>query len=211
MVYFEKSSPSPKITSTYNTNEVVDRLKQDFCGKCYICENSQLTSINVEHFVAHRGDKSLKLDWQNLFFACTHCNNLKSDKFNNLLNCTLLKDEVDKAIRYYCDPMPKEHAVFEEQKSSIKTQETIRLLKLCFNGDHTMQKKIESANLRNLLLKEVRIFQELLLAQDNGGDDSVLAKIQIHLNKTSAFTAFKRWIIWDDHYWSDKYGQYIRD
>jgi len=113
MVYFEKSQPSPTITSTHNTSEIVERLEDDFKNKCYICEEKNPKDINVEHFIAHEGNQGLKLDWNNLFLSCTHCNKIKSNNYNNLLNCTVLTDRVDTSLRYYCKPMPKEYAVFE--------------------------------------------------------------------------------------------------
>jgi len=77
MVYFEKSQPSPTITSTHNTSEIVERLEDDFKNKCYICGEKEPKDINVEHFVAHEGNQGLKLDWNNLFLSCTHCKNIK--------------------------------------------------------------------------------------------------------------------------------------
>ena len=67
MVYFQKSQPAPNISRNYNTPEVLQRLKQDFKNKCYICEQKEATNINIEHFIAHQGDDSLKYDWNNLF------------------------------------------------------------------------------------------------------------------------------------------------
>ncbi|MCP5046806.1 MAG: HNH endonuclease, partial [bacterium] len=67
---------------------VLERVKRDFKNKCYICEYKEPPSINIEHFLPHRGDKDLKFDWDNLFWSCAHCNNTKGDKFDNILNCT---------------------------------------------------------------------------------------------------------------------------
>jgi hypothetical protein len=108
MVYFKKSQPSLSITSTYNTPEIVKKLAEDFHNKCYICEEKAPKDINIEHFIAHNGDDILKLDWNNLFLSCIHCNNIKSNNYNNLLNCIKIDDKVDVAIHYYCNPMPKE-------------------------------------------------------------------------------------------------------
>ena len=66
MVYFQKSQPAPNISRNYNIPEVLQSLKQDFKNKCYICEQKEATNINIEHFVAHQGDDSLKYDWNNL-------------------------------------------------------------------------------------------------------------------------------------------------
>ena len=59
-----------------------------FHGKCYICENKQITFYQIEHLIPHRGDIDLKYDWNNLFLVCAHCNNTKRDKFEPVLDCT---------------------------------------------------------------------------------------------------------------------------
>jgi len=209
MIFFEKSQPSPTITSTHNTPEIIERLEQDFKNKCYICEEKEPKDINVEHFVAHQGDDSLRLDWNNLFLSCTHCNNIKSNDYNNLLNCTVAADSVDTALHYYCNPMPKEYPEFKILIPSDKANQTKELLEKCFNGEHTGQKKLESSNLRNLLLKEIRKFQELLFDYEEDNDEYYLVKIKCELSNKSAFTAFKRWMIRDNEYLKQKFEQYI--
>ena len=212
MVYFEKSQPTPSILNTHNSKEILDRLEEDFCNKCYICEEKEPQNINIEHFVSHQGDKSLQLDWNNLFLSCRHCNDIKSTKFDNLLNCTILSDYVDTAIHYYCQPMPKEKPIFRVIIPSDKANVTKELLEKCFNGEHTAQKALEGASLRSSLLKELRVFQNLLFDYyENEDNEYFLIKIKEHLSKRSAFTAFKRWIIRDNKALNKEFQQYIGD
>ena len=84
--------------SSYNIESVNQALKEIFHGKCYICENKAVTSYQIEHLVPHRGDKTLKYDWKNLFWSCAHCNNIKSDKYEPILDCT--KEPVEKMIAF---------------------------------------------------------------------------------------------------------------
>lgn len=65
---------------SYNTPEVNAALKEMFHGKCYICENKQITSYHIEHLNPHHGNIELKYSWDNLFLSCAHCNNIKSDR-----------------------------------------------------------------------------------------------------------------------------------
>jgi len=211
MVYCKKSQPSPIIINSYSTPDIVKILEEDFYNKCYICEEKAPKDINVEHFVAHQGDNTLKFDWNNLFLSCAHCNNIKSNTYNNLLNCTILNDDVDTAIHYYCNPMPKEKPVFDILIPSDKATETKELLDKCFNGEHTGQKTLEGSNLRSILLQEIRIFQELLFDYEEDQDSFYLIKIKYHLNHKSAFTAFKRWIVRDNDYLKNEFEQYIID
>jgi len=210
MVYFEKSQPAPTIRNTHNSQEILDRLEVDFHNKCYICEEKEPENINIEHFVSHQGDNQLRLDWNNLFLSCRHCNDIKSTKYDNLLNCTVLSDCVDTAIHYYCSPMPKEKPIFKVLVSSDKAEETKELLEKCFNGEHTAQKTLEGSNLRSSLLKELRVFQNLLFDYyENKDNEYFLIKIKEHLSNRSAFTAFKRWIIRDNQVLNQEFKQYI--
>ncbi len=209
MIYFKKSQPSPNITSSHNTPEIVKRLSEDFHNKCYICEEKAPKDINVEHFIAHQGDLTLRLDWNNLFFSCAHCNNIKSNNYNDLLNCTIITDKVDTALYYKIDAFPKEKVQLKILIPSAKATQTKELLEKCFNGEHTGQKILESSNLRSILLKEIRVFQELLFAYEEDQDNSYLIKIKYHLNNKSAFTAFKRWIVRDNDYLKNEFEQYI--
>ena len=215
MVYFKKSQPAPEILSTHNSQEILDRLEIDFHNKCYICEEKEPKDINIEHFVAHQGDKNLRLDWNNLFLSCTHCNNVKLADFQNLLNCTILSDKVDKALHYHCNPFPKEKAEFHIIIPSPEAIQTKELLEKSFNGKHTPQKTLESSNLRSLLIKEIRYFQGLLFDYDECKDtedkEYFLRKIKFHLSNASAFTAFKRWIIRDNAYFKQEFKQYLKD
>ncbi len=68
-----------------------------------------------------------------------------------------------------------------------------------YNGT-TPLKEIEAANIRKRLLKEILDFQQQLMEyfDENAEDDEKKhceKKIKEHLKKSSAFTAFKRWII----------------
>jgi len=211
MVYFKKSLPSPTITSSHNTPEIIKKIQEDFHNKCYICEEKEPKDINVEHFIAHQGDAGLRLDWNNLFLSCVHCNNIKSNDYNNLLNCTIATDNVDTVLHYYCNPMPKEYPIFKILTPSAKATQSKELLEKCFNGEHTGQKKLESSNLRSLLLKEIRKFQELLFDYEEDNDDYYLVKIKYELSNKSAFTAFKRWIVRDNDYLKKAFEQYIED
>lgn len=114
MITLIKSQPEPddlqkereKAYGDYKTPKVLDQIKEDFKNKCYICEMKNPPVINVEHFIPHKDDHTLKFQWDNLFYACGHCNNIKLAKYNNILNCTNLKDDVENVIRLKMDPFP---------------------------------------------------------------------------------------------------------
>jgi hypothetical protein len=111
MVYFEKTYPAPssldsefiKNNGSYKEEDVLIKLDDEFHNKCYICESKGLESNNIEHFAPHKDiNKIRKFNWSNLFWACSHCNQIKSAT-EPLLNCLLKEDKVDINIKYYID------------------------------------------------------------------------------------------------------------
>lgn len=189
-----------KANGTYNTPEVLRQLKIDFHNKCYICESKGLHSINIEHFVSHRGDKELKFDWNNLFLSCTHCNNIKSDNYDNILDCT--KIDVDEVISF----RKKGTFSWQEEIEIIglndeeKTQNTVELLNKVYNGT-TYMKTLETYAIKKSLNVELTKFvcavNEFYEAE---GEDKEDAKslVKSLLKASSPFAAFKRWIVKDN-------------
>ena len=220
MVYLEKSQPAPtclvaekaKASGDYKCGDVLARLRDDFKNKCYLCEQKSPTTINVEHFTAHQGNLDLKFDWNNLYWSCGHCNNTKLALYSDLLNCTVAADAVETVLKYEIKPFPKEKAQITVQNSDPRTARTRDLLLAIFNGT-TPLKTIESANLRDLLLQEIKIFQSALIAYYESISEDERhehrQKITRHLDKSSHFTAFKRWIIRDNEELSDDFGHLL--
>ena len=218
MVYFEKTQPAPaslavekaKTSGTYRQHDVLALLQNDFKNKCYLCEIEGLTSINVEHFVPHKGNRELEFDWNNFFFACPHCNNIKGQR-TNLLNCTALSDEVDRKICYRLETFPKKVVSIDatEPEPTEKVTNTVSLLNDIYYGT-TEEKKIESNNLRTKILREINVFKQLLLDYFDEKSDKTALKAQIeeHLSSASAFSAFKRWIIWENERFTNEFGKF---
>jgi hypothetical protein len=205
MIHLSKSQPAPislASKQSYREPDVLERLQNDFKNKCYICEEKEITTLNVEHFIPHKGDIDLKFDWNNLFFACGHCNGTKGKEYDSILNCTDPKDDPENWIEYEIKPFPKEKvklnpiAGFE---SNQRVMNTVHLLDSVYNGT-TALKKLESSNLRAKLQREIGDFNKYL--KEYYSEDSTLEEkntcnriILRQLQSSSAFTAFKRWII----------------
>ena len=70
-----------KAYGSYNKRDVIQQLKEDSHDKCYICELGGLSDSEVEHLRPHHNRTILDrvFDWNNLFYACQHCNNLKKE------------------------------------------------------------------------------------------------------------------------------------
>lgn len=200
-----------KVNGSYNKPEVLDALKLVFNNKCYICENKKVTSYNIEHYKPHKdSDIDLKFQWENLFLACAHCNNIKLDKYDNILDCT--KVDVDEMISFrklgnFSWDEKIEISPLYECEMVI---ETVDLLNKVYNGT-TAMKKLESINIKKELRNEIQKFINAINEYDESeGSDKEDAKALIirELRSNSPFTAFKRWIIRDN---KDKLSSFIKD
>ena len=210
MINIVKSQPAPaclqqeklKQSGDYKCGDVLERLKNDFHNKCYICEEKYITSMNVEHFKPHRNtDIELKFDWNNLFLACAHCNNTKraNPDYDNLLNCTDETPRILEMIQFKVESFPKEEVIIVPLVFNTEVINTVTLLKETYNGTTTL-KALESANLRQKLVNELLEFEKYMeLFLDINTPERrkrrLKEKIINHLQPDSAFTAFKRWII----------------
>lgn len=189
-----------KTDSGYNTPEVNAALREMFHGKCYICENKEATSYQIEHLAAHRGNLNLKYDWQNLFWACAHCNNTKLDRFEPILDCT--KEDIEAAIAFRKKGYfgTDEELLFEPLDDREATLNTGQLLREVYYGT-TPQKKIEAAILRKQLRKEIAEFKRYVRdykeAEDEEKED-LKCLLKRELGDASPFAAFKRWLIRDN-------------
>ncbi len=184
---------------SYNLPEVNAALKELFHGKCYICENKQITSYQIEHLYPHHGDQDLKYDWNNLFLACAHCNNTKSDEYAPILDCT--KENVEEKIAFRKTGYfgKEEKLLFEPLDRSEKAGNTIALLEAVYYGT-TPQKKMEAAILRRGLRKELSEFKEYVreyLEAEGEEKEDLWCVLKKELGDASPFAAFKRWLIRD--------------
>ncbi len=214
MVFFEKSEPAPTSLAahtSYRESDVIERLRADFKNKCYLCETTYPTSLNVEHFRPHRGDVDLKFNWHNLFYSCAHCNGVKAtmeqtEDFRRagILNCTHKEDRVDERVSYRMEYFPKARVVLNQEDVGgdydRRVDNTIELLNAIYNGHGTPIRDIEAKNLISQVLREIERFMDLIKSFQDAPDDQKFEKLLLirgELQNDSAFTAFKRWIVRD--------------
>lgn len=185
---------------SYNTTEVNSALSEMFRGKCYICEVKDASSYQIEHLIPHQGNLDLKFDWNNLFWSCAHCNNIKNAKYNPILDCS--KVEVDKKIAFRREGFfgTDEKLLFQPLDDNEDTQNTAKLLNDVYYGN-TPQKKIESVQIRKKLRESLSRFKNLVrdyYELEPYEQEDVLAKINAELGAGAEFVAFKRWLLWDN-------------
>lgn len=185
--------------STYNTPEVYAALQELFHGKCYICENKDSTSYQIEHLYPHGENADLKYDWNNLFLACAHCNNTKLAKYDPIINCTEKNVEELIAFRKKGYFGTEEELLFEPLDFEKETINTQQLLQDVHYGT-TPQKKVEAKILRKSLRKELSEFKEYVREYQEAEDaekEDLACLLKLQLGDSSSFAAFKRWLIRD--------------
>lgn len=224
MINIVKSQPAPlclsiekeKTNGDYKCGEVLERIQADFHNKCYICEDKYITDINIEHFEPHRNDKEKLFDWNNLFFACQHCNNIKSDldKYHPLLNCTDPTHKILDCIKFEFEIMPLGEPKIIPLSEDDLTKKTVNLILDVFGGT-TKQKTLEAKNLRKRLEIEMRPFLDDLFEYFSDDtyseEDKIILKNRIvrKLSIKSAFTAFKICYIKKREEYLQEFSQYL--
>jgi len=201
MVRLRKSSPPSaeiKSASDYRKGEVIMTLAKDCHNKCYICEDKP-TTINVEHIVPHRNDPALKFDWNNLFIACGHCNNIKLAKYDDILDPTKCDPEEHIALSVEIMSDITDKVSVESLTNDACALVTVELLGLVYNGGSTDIKDIECSNLRNShIMPNIRLFHQFIRGyreEPDLGYDTIIRK---EIDRSSIFAAFKRKIVRDD-------------
>lgn len=192
-----------------NTPEVNAALAEMFKGKCYICENKEgISSFQIEHLIPHRGNSELKYDWNNLFWSCAHCNNIKNAKYEPIVDCSQV--DVDRKIAFRKEGFfgTDEKYEFVPLEDSVEISNTVALLYDAYYGT-TPQKRLEATNIRRALRRSLSDFKNLIREYDEAEDydkEDFKYAIRKEVEPSASFTAFKRWLLWDN---KEKYNELI--
>ena len=187
-----------KSDKDYRSDKIFDILVKDCNSKCYICEDKP-TTINIEHIIPHRNDPALKLCWDNLFIACGHCNNTKSDKYENIIDPVKHDPEEHIALSIIISGNLIDSVGIEALKKDESTSQTANLLRLVYNDGSTAIKKVECSNLRNQhLMPNIRLFYQYIENYRKEPNIVYECIIREEIDRSSKFAAFKRKIIKDD-------------
>ena len=188
----------------YDGDDVYHELDEIFFGKCYLCETKEPHDINVEHFDAHMGDLDKKFDWNNLYLACSRCNNIKGAAYNKLLNCCDCTQDVFRAVKHLPAPTPYAKKVLIEATCADEgVVETAELLDKIFNSEHTVNKRVSGASLRKkvfnqycLLLDQINIYYAR--AATDSEKETALERIEVLTRRCAPYSAFTRWRVLED-------------
>jgi hypothetical protein len=157
----------------YDGDDVYHELDEIFFGKCYLCETKEPHDINVEHFDAHMGDLDKKFDWNNLYLACSRCNNIKGAAYNKLLNCCDCTQDVFRAVKHLPAPTPYAKKVLIEATCADEGV-------------------VETAE----LLDQINIYYAP--AATDSEKETALERIEVLTRRCAPYSAFTRWRVLED-------------
>lgn len=215
MIKIVRTFPAPeslaieanKAFGRYDKPDVIKQLREDAHDKCYICEMKDLQDPVVEHLLPHKDGKypERKFDWNNLFWACGHCNGVKNQqKYDNgiidccnqdpeeLINFKLINETID---------------VRAKDNTNEKAVLTATLVQEVFSLRNTGMRVYRSERRFQELNKEMnKLYDNLEELNKNPDSKVVLRKLKAILRRESAFAAFKRNYVRDN---SDRFPQLL--
>ena len=202
MVKIQRSFPAPASLETeirnpsggsYSEADVLQRLKEDFHDKCYICELRELQDPEVEHLLPHKNRTYPErvFDWNNLFWACGHCNKVKNQR------------KYDEGVLDCCNQDPEEVISFRLQENKVivgaKNAEdstavlTAMLVEEVFNLKNTAMRDYKRDFRFRKLNEEMNIlYDNLEEMKKNPESRIIMRKLKALLRRESQFAAFKR-------------------
>jgi len=201
MIKIEKSKAPGKITcdADYRKEPVFGCICKDFHGKCYLCEYKS-TSYRVEHIVPRDRAPECAHKWENLFLACPHCNEIKGNKYNNILDCTKVDPEDVISIKYNPFPMARPEFAIKDANDPVSTQveQTVELLNKIFIEPTTVEKLYEADTLCDKLYEEIDDFlNDIQKYRKATGKNKgkCYTYVSEHIGRSSSFAAIKRAIV----------------
>lgn len=179
------------LDKSYNTDEICAQLLTDQNNKCYLCERRLGTDYQVEHFKSQANNADLVRTWENLFAACSYCNNKKSSRFDNILDPTSYDIEI--VIRHSNDFI-NQKVLFSSDDTSSNVDSTIQLLSLLFNG------KLQYRNCREQqfydgFIRKLNFFSYAVDEYLAGNQEKYFPIIKEQLDIHSEYLGFKYAII----------------
>ncbi|EBP3338655.1 HNH endonuclease, partial [Salmonella enterica] len=151
MFNITRTYPAPDCIARnrYNDTEVTEVLKPLFHAKCYLCERNEVQDAEVEHLIPHEGDDNLKYNWDNLFYSCSRCNGIKSNRHKNILNCSDSSIDIFNQIVCKMPSMPDDDVVIlpNINPPTLSIASTVGLLNECYNLKNTGLRKISRESL----------------------------------------------------------------
>ena len=202
MIHVNRSKTVPpslvesKAEDRFRNDDVVKQLAEDSGYKCYLCEISPVSDPEVEHLLPHKGGKypERKYDWNNLFYACSHCNKVKNKpKYDDgIIDCCVVDPEelIDQELEENrVHVRPRSSGLDSDPKVKLKTE----LIEEVFMTDRPeLRKHASAARMRELQLNMNMFYRQLLCYINDEKDAYAKRILRRMLQRTAAFSGFTR-------------------
>lgn len=206
MFNVERTYPEPAslaAQNSYSSDDVLDALKNIFFDKCYLCEAKNPLAINIEHLRPHLDNPSLKYKWDNLYYACARCNNLKLAKFEGILDCADPNIDVFRKIKILPPLSPTGKIIVQTNDSNQDTETTANLLSKIYNDFTTKNKAISGVYLKQAIFKKYNsLHQKMMTYLDEESTPTAkqeaLEGLQTLMKRHQSFSALLRWVVLED-------------
>lgn len=195
---------------------VVKQLRKDFFSKCYLCEQAYFGNVNVEHFVPHEGkSEELLIEWENLYYSCSHCNGIKGHRDKELLDCCNDQHNVDTSIALEAPSTPSGRVQITNSLPTTSplyelTNKTISLLEKCYNNSNNGPQQISHEYLVDKIMEHHAKLQTLRfeLKKDFYGmtedrKNEIIELISNMLKPSYQFSAFWKTYVRNDPFLSE--------
>ena len=189
---------SQKAHGIYNSEDVIFQLKQDFHSKCYLCELKNLTDIEVEHLLPHynRRIKERVFDWNNLFYACPHCNSIKNNSIydEKILDCCKVDPE---CLLDHIYQNGKVHVRAHDPSTQDETVlRTAELLENCFEKNNTGIRIVQCQERVNRLAEAMNaLYKTLEALKKEPSSKRYLCALRGMISREYKFAGFIRYYV----------------
>ncbi|WP_235953739.1 hypothetical protein [Acinetobacter terrae] len=154
----------------------------------------------------------MKLDWNNLYYACSRCNSIKNKYYNNMLDCCNQDHLVEDWIKVYYRMPDEDIEVINtcpegnEYRERADTSQT--LISKCFNNANSGVQEVSKEDLRDKIIDVHSEFLDLrrdfFKNLDNWLDEEKIIeakKIRHRLKSHYPFSAVLRGYLEKDTKW----------
>lgn len=171
-----------KSKGSYREADVIRQLKE-------------LSDPQVEHLYPHYGYtiKERVFDWDNLFYACSHCNNLKKERKydEKILDCC--KTDPEEVLEHIFE---NGHVSVHSKSTDEKSLMTAELIQNSFEKTNTGIREVACQHRINKLSETMDILYKTLDKYKKQPDLARYQKaLKGMLKRNSKFAAFKRYYV----------------
>lgn len=183
-----KEEPANLATKGYGDDEVKKTLLDDQDEKCYLCERRVGLDYEVEHLESQKGAEDKVDQWDNLFLACSYCNNRKKNNYDDIPHPNA--ENWEDIIKMRVDALEKK-VVIETDLEDAGVKHMVKLLDVLHNGKDEKMRNLKESRFWNLLKDSYSEFIRHIEAYIDNPCEETKKLVKEDLDIKSEFLAIK--------------------